>query len=696
MTNREYRSIPMSFRINSEEDKPKRMFGHFSMTETPYEVRDYDGHYLETIARGAFVETLASNKDKIKIMLDHGQDPTVAKKPLGKLVVTGEDERGGFYEVELLDTSYVRDLIPALEHGLYGASFSFRVVEEDWDRTPKRSDANPEALPERRVTKVEVFEFGPVMFPANPNATSSVRSLTNKNELISMRTEDDKVEAVTIDVTACEVEETRDNNDTPISIKEGQSIMSKSMTVEERSARLDEIEARLTVLSEIDDLSEDESTEFETLRSEVSTHEEAITKINERKEYIVNMSKRNSVERSAPAVHVTPDNIYDESEVRNSSRSSEEYNAKMYDAARRVVDAADYSGSDNSARAKSDMFNALGQSRKDSTLARRFMNTASPVYREAYSKWVGGMAVGAMSTQEQRAMALGTDADGGFGVPHDLDPSIILTSDGAINPLRQIARVERITGKTLQLVTSAGITVNRAAFPGEGAPVVDGSPTLAREEFQAGRVSAYMPKSIEIEASYNGLDLQLTRALMEAKEEEEAATFVTAAGNGLTGIEGLNQLDTVGTVIDVAGTGVLTYADILGLDNALAPRHRRNATWLANNTTYNDIRLIDDNVGGDLWSGRMGARPGEIAGKPALEMSEMESQNDSTTNAFLIYGDFQKYIIVDRIGMVMKRVDVVVDLNGLPTGETALVAFWWNGGGFIDPNAFRGLIDNGV
>src|SRR5690606_30670032 len=322
-------------------------------------------------------------------------------------------------------------------------------------------------------------------------------------------------------------------------------------------------------------------------------------------------------------------------------------------------------------------------------LATRITHTSSDLYRRAFSKWVGRQY---LTAEEQRAMSLGTDAAGGYGVPHQLDPTIILTSGGTVNPLRQIARVERITGKTLQLVTSAGVTVTR---DGEAQPVTDGSPTLAREEFNAGRVSAYLPKSIELDAAYSSLDSQLTAALMEAKEDEEAATFVTASGNGLSGVEGLNQLNS-SQVEDLAVADTLTWADIYGVDDALAPRHRRAARWLANNTTYNAIRQLDANEGGDAWTGRAAGRPAQINGHDALELSTM-SGVDSTTAPFLIYGDWSKYLIVDRIGMVIKRVDVVTAPNStsptanLPTGQEALVAFWWNGGGFIDHGAFRAL-----
>src|SRR5690606_40992056 len=69
----------------------------------------------------------------------------------------------------------------------------------------------------------------------------------------------------------------------------------------------------------------------------------------------------------------------------------------------------------------------------------------------------------ALTAEEQRALSVGTDSEGGFAVPFQLDPIIILTNDGSISPLRQIARVEQITTKTWQGVTSSGIKIGRAS-----------------------------------------------------------------------------------------------------------------------------------------------------------------------------------------------------------------------------------------
>jgi HK97 family phage prohead protease len=154
--------------------------GHFAKFNEWTEINSaWEGRFLERVAPGAFKKTLSESKDKIRVLYDHGKDPNIGNKPLGPLREVGEDDEGAYYEVPLLDTAYNRDLLPALKQGLLGASFRFSVVAEDYDQKPRRSDINPNGLPERTIREARLYELGPVTFPAYSGATASVRSGTD-------------------------------------------------------------------------------------------------------------------------------------------------------------------------------------------------------------------------------------------------------------------------------------------------------------------------------------------------------------------------------------------------------------------------------------------------------------------------------------------------------------------------------------
>lgn len=152
--------------------------GRFSATDVWYPVDSkWEGSFLERVAPDAFAQSTAEHRDRLKVLFDHGFDPTIGNKVLGPIRSLNPDTS---FEVPLFDTSYNRDLLPGLQAGVYGSSMRMRVVSDVVDNKPARSESNPEGVKERTITRAEVLEFGPVTFPANPGATAGVRSMTDQ------------------------------------------------------------------------------------------------------------------------------------------------------------------------------------------------------------------------------------------------------------------------------------------------------------------------------------------------------------------------------------------------------------------------------------------------------------------------------------------------------------------------------------
>jgi HK97 family phage prohead protease len=143
----------------------------------------FEGRFMERIAPGAFTKTLQERTPKV--LFQHGHDPTIGDKPLGVPRTIEARKTGEFFSVELFDeTSYVRDLIPAIAAGQYGVSFRFQAVKELFEDEPGRSDSNPDGLPERTVLEASLPEFGPVTFPAYEGATVGMRSVFTEEDFI--------------------------------------------------------------------------------------------------------------------------------------------------------------------------------------------------------------------------------------------------------------------------------------------------------------------------------------------------------------------------------------------------------------------------------------------------------------------------------------------------------------------------------
>lgn len=157
------------------------MLGHFAVFDQWTEIHSYfEGDFIERIAPGAFKDTFKARGDQIRVLYDHGADPMIGNKPLGVPDVLREDKTGAYYEVSLFDSSYVNDLKPAIRSGQLGASFRFKVTADQWVTPKKASDNNPAMLDERTITSVDLYEFGPVTFPAYPDATAGLRSRTDE------------------------------------------------------------------------------------------------------------------------------------------------------------------------------------------------------------------------------------------------------------------------------------------------------------------------------------------------------------------------------------------------------------------------------------------------------------------------------------------------------------------------------------
>lgn len=173
------RMIPVT-EIRTSEDG-STLFGHAAVFNEWTTIDSFwEGKFKERISPGAFKKTLNERGNQVKVLFNHGFDPQIGDKPLGKPRKMEEDDRGLYVEVPLDDTSYNRDIKALLTSGaLDGMSFRFSVTKEAWDR---KSEQDTDDLDERTIQEVKLFEFGPVTFPAYEATTAGVRSLVGYTE----------------------------------------------------------------------------------------------------------------------------------------------------------------------------------------------------------------------------------------------------------------------------------------------------------------------------------------------------------------------------------------------------------------------------------------------------------------------------------------------------------------------------------
>jgi HK97 family phage major capsid protein len=285
--------------------------------------------------------------------------------------------------------------------------------------------------------------------------------------------------------------------------------------------------------------------------------------------------------------------------------------------------------------------------------------------------------------EQERAMSVGTTTAGGFGVPFTLDPTITLSSNGSINPLRELATVTPITSNEWKGVTSEGITAGPAA---EASEVGDDSPVLAQPNAKVHRFDAFVPFSFEVGMDYPSFQQELAKLFADAKDNAEATSYTT--GNGTP--PNPQGVITGATVATTAGTAAFVIADVYTLKGALPPRFSPNAAWLSTAPIADTIyRFVG---GGSTEPPLFNEDRSQILGKPYRELSAMDSTLTSG-NEILLYGDIEAgFRILDRIGLSIEVVQHLFHTaNNRPSGERGLLA-WWRTGSLVQvPNALRVL-----
>jgi HK97 family phage major capsid protein len=294
---------------------------------------------------------------------------------------------------------------------------------------------------------------------------------------------------------------------------------------------------------------------------------------------------------------------------------------------------------------------------------------------------------------ERAALAVGTGSTGGFALPIAVDASLQLSSNGAINPFRELAQVRTMTTRELRLVTTDGST---AQYQAEAAEAVDNSPVLAQPVLIAQRATSFVPFSFEVDQDWAGVQQELAVVIADAKDVLEATKFLSGAGAGSSEPVGILSIGTAGALTttqrvqtDVAAT--LDVDDIWDIKGQLGnTRFAAGATWVANPGMLDRIYRFTP-AGSTSEPQAMPTREGPLCGIPHRELSTMV--NTTTTGSRVaILGNWRNFTIGDRLGMSLEIVPHLFGAtNRYPTGQRGAYAIWRNDSRVVVANAFRYL-----
>jgi HK97 family phage major capsid protein len=295
----------------------------------------------------------------------------------------------------------------------------------------------------------------------------------------------------------------------------------------------------------------------------------------------------------------------------------------------------------------------------------RVADAAAREHKSAFDAYVRQGESGPLRALETKAMSVGSNPDGGYLVPAELEHEIGARLR-AISPIRAIASVREISGSVYK---KPFMTAGPAAgWVGEtDARAQTASPTLDALSFPAMELYA-MPAATPTlldDAAVNidewiAAEVELTFAV------QEGAAFVN--GDGTSKPKGFLAYDTVanaawtwgklGTVATGAA-GAFPEDDpsdvLVDLIYALKAGYRQNGAFVMNRKTQGAIRKFKDASGGYLWQ-----PPAQAGGRASLmtfPLVEAEDMPDIGANALAVaFGDFRRgYLIVDRLGVRVLR-----------------------------------------
>lgn len=332
-----------------------------------------------------------------------------------------------------------------------------------------------------------------------------------------------------------------------------------------------------------------------------------------------------------------------------------------------------------------------------SQIARRLLLTETDAYRSAWQKAVT-QATPAFTSEEARAldefraMSIGTDTSGGFGVPVLIDPTIILTAQGSLNPFRRISRVETITNDEWKGVSSAGVTWS---YDAEAAAVSDDTPTLAQPVVTTAMARGFIPFSIEVGSDYPSFAENMSRLLAEGYDELQASTFAT--GSVSANFRGIITALDANTNVEVVTTtdGTFSGTDVNKVWKALPDRWKANASWVMSHEVGSDIATFGNSSNLSFVTVDLTGVIEKIRNRP-IEFSSYFPGSLATTGAanILVVGDFRNYVIAERAGMSVELVPHLFDVtNNRPTGQRGWFAWARHGGNSVNDLGFR-LLQN--
>lgn len=285
-------------------------------------------------------------------------------------------------------------------------------------------------------------------------------------------------------------------------------------------------------------------------------------------------------------------------------------------------------------------------------------------HKSAWSAYMRRGDLSALTQFEAKALSAGSDEDGGYIAPPELD-RLVEQRLREVSPMRQIATVRTTSAFVFKKPIS--ITAAGSGWAAEtGARNPTDTPTLFLLEFPTAELYANLAATQALlDDSYVNLEEWLAAEVEEAFAGQERAAFVS--GDGTNKPRGFLDYDPIAEAshawekigyVATATDGDFDASDpvdaLIDLVFTPKPQYRQNARFVMNRKTLSAVRKLKDADDRYIWEPTDGGLGSSLLGYPITEMEDMP---DIASDAHAIaFGDFARgYLIVDRAGVRVLR-----------------------------------------
>jgi HK97 family phage major capsid protein len=285
-------------------------------------------------------------------------------------------------------------------------------------------------------------------------------------------------------------------------------------------------------------------------------------------------------------------------------------------------------------------------------------------HKQAFSEYFRKGRDNGLHDLEKKALNTGSDPDGGYLVPTEIETMIerVVTADVAMRRLATVRQIGAASYKKPVVTTGAA-----GGWLGETEDSTETTtPKLSELEFTPGKLYAY-PWATNDMLDDGVIDIEqwLTQEVEEIFVEKEGEAFIT--GTGIKKPKGILAYDKVANAsyswgklgYIASGASGAFHTDegdaLINLVHSLKRKYRNGASWLMNDLTMASVRKIKDANDAYIW------RPGlEVGVSDTLLGYPVEIDDympDIAADSYSIaFANFRRgYLVVDRRGVAIIR-----------------------------------------